>query len=144
VLLSMVACIYFCSEYNHTLKKREIHHPRQNNIAMSWKHNNNYYNGWDVKVGNLHLSQFFVSPLHVHSTTLDNNNQRTTFHFVSPTRYHCCIAIFVAQQQDLFPSLLPYNHSLLRISTWCRYCVLFTELLIPKLTALAWSVSNVL
>jgi hypothetical protein len=37
-------------------------------------------------------------------STLDNNIT-TTFSFVSP-RYRCCIAIFVAQQQDLFPFLI--------------------------------------
>jgi hypothetical protein len=39
-------------------------------------------------------------------STLDNNT--TTFCFVSPTIYRCCIAIFVApqQQQDLFPFLI--------------------------------------
>jgi hypothetical protein len=42
-----------------------------------------------------------ISPKVLSLSTLDNNNT-TTFRFVSP-RYRCCIAIFVAPQQDLFP-----------------------------------------
>jgi hypothetical protein len=44
-----------------------------------------------------------ISPNVLSLSTLDNNT--TTFSFVSP-RYRCCIGIFVAQQQDLFPFLM--------------------------------------